>query len=323
MELLDRYLDELPEILASITDEIGGFDGESPIDSDGDAEISIAVATNAVSIVYYLWRQRKVLKKLGIESMPDRPWPAFKGTRSIANFVSTKALGWIRPLPDEVAVPLLNKVFWFLGAPAEDIIRLNGDLNNALTETSHDDCSDGAFLQRVVHRQNIAAEAFLFSTLSGQCEPWHSVLCNYVPGSPYTQASRCRHLVLDLQAACCIAIQGLAGLRVSDLCGLKCGCDPSTGLPTGVTMRLSVTGLNEEFVLSGETSKRRSSPREEPWLLGSRRVGDVELPVAVKAIQVVDRLMAPWRELVGTDQLLLSITCSVGLPKRHSIPTEN
>lgn len=309
-DVLDHYLLDLPERLAR-----SGGGGEGDAD---DAEVSMGAASDALKIIYFVWRQRRCLEEAGIAHMPTRPWPDAKGVNTLAKRISNQARGWIQPLPDEVAVPTLNKAMWFLDVPAKDILRLQGEIEAVRTDPPGQHHSGpGRSDDRRCKRLRCVAEGFEFSPGDTGLLPWHGRLsgCRSVSGKQAATMNRVKQLVKSLQTACTLVLQGFTGMRVSELCGLRAGVDAETGLPVDVEMRLSPSGLNEEFVLRGEVSKGQNSPRDMPWLLGSRRVGDTVLPPGVQAIQILDKLLQPYRALLGTNRLLVGIVARNGLPK--------
>jgi hypothetical protein len=309
-EVLDQLLADLPERLARVGG--GGQEGE-----EDETTVSRGAARNAIGIIYYIWRQREALRESGILPMPSQPWPEYGGADALAGKMTKDIEGWIQPLPDEVAAPVLNTATWFLGVPAQDILRLRKDCEAAFARgpgTHHSGPGTTDYSRRI--RQRRAAIEFEFSTVEGETDSWHeSLLGRTRTDGRAAPMMRVRQLVTCLQAACCLVLQGFTGMRVSELCGLRAGDDPKTGLPFGVGMRLSPTGLNEEFILRSELSKGKRSPREVPWLLGSRRVGETDLPLCVQALRILDQLLAPYRAMIGTDRLLVSITTRPGLPK--------
>lgn len=130
--------------------------------------------------------------------------------------------------------------------------------------------------------------------------------------------SRVRQLVKAVMSAAQIVIQGTVGFRISEVCGLKAGVNADTGLPSCVRVRDTLTGLAEVFVVTTELSKTEETPRAEEWTIGYRPKGSDHIPPAVRAILVVDRLLAPYRELVGTDDLFVNLVSRKGLPKTAS-----
>lgn len=126
---------------------------------------------------------------------------------------------------------------------------------------------------------------------------------------------RVLQLVKHIMSAAQIVIQGTVGLRISEVCGLKAGIDDETGLPFCVRVRDTVSGLAEVFVLTTDLSKTEETPRAEEWTIGYRPKGSNHIPPAVKAILIIDRLLAPYRALLGTDDLFVNLVARRGVPK--------
>ena len=126
---------------------------------------------------------------------------------------------------------------------------------------------------------------------------------------------RVRQLVQDIRSAAQIVIQATTGMRISEICGMKAGIDPQTGLPKSVTVRDSLSGLAEVFVIFTGLSKTEETQRNVEWTLGYRPKGSPYLPPAVQAIIVLDRLLAPYRAMLDSDELFVSFTTSSSLPK--------
>jgi hypothetical protein len=104
-----------------------------------------------------------------------------------------------------------------------------------------------------------------------------------------------------------LTIQGLSGIRINELLGIEAGFDEATGLPRGVRIEDSATGLYEVFIISTVLSKtEKGLPREMDWVLGMRQKGATDEPLPVRALRVLNRLQAPWRERANTTRLILS-----------------
>lgn len=311
---LDRYAlntfrQDLPQLLATSNDDVDG-------DSVG-AGIGRSVANYTVGIIYKLWQQRRALEDCGIEPMPERPWPEIRGAHTLALSVATEAAGWIQPLPDEIAVPLINRATWFLDAPADDAMRLQDALMDACDRRpgTHRIAPGNSTTTRA-RWQREACASFSFSCPKGEDSPWHPPLPLRKGGAgEHSALLQSLRLVKRVQTAAILTLQWSTGMRASELCGLRAGIDLKTGLPLSVQVQASSTGLNEEFLLVSELSKTEGAPRPVPWRLGMRPIGSKEIPIAVRALLILDRLLAPYRKLLETDRLLISISSSQGLPK--------
>lgn len=131
-----------------------------------------------------------------------------------------------------------------------------------------------------------------------------------------------RHLVRDLTHACALIIQSTTGMRISEVCGLPAGVDSETGLPICVRVEDSATGLNELFLVHTRLSKTESTPRSVDWVLGMRAKDredtDDTWPPAVQALVILNELLAPYRNLIDSDDLLVYFKNNIGLPKTSS-----
>jgi integrase len=304
--VLDDYIDDLPALIAS-----------RPSDADGDEDnsVTISAARVAITVVFRIWQQRKALAAAGVKPMQNKPWPHIDGANTLAKAIATEAIGWLKPLPDEIAVPILNKATLMLGIPAEDVLRLQEELSHAY-DTPIRRMPGGGTQHGAKFRQKKAAQLFEFSVDPETGEAWHPPLSeSRSENGQHRGLNRARALVTHIQAAAMLVLQAFVGLRVSELCGLKAGIDAVTGLPSCVEKRLSFTGLNEEFVLRGTLSKGEAVPQDVPWLLGMRPRGSQEIPIALKAILILQKLLEPYRELAGTNDLLVSLGSPNGLPK--------
>jgi integrase len=304
-----------PAVTKHYVDQLGGFIAAHR----NGGEVSIGVATRAVATLIRLWTQRLALARMGVESLARHPFDG-KGAHTVAAGVATKARGWIKPLPDEVAIPMLNKATWFLGTPAEDVHRLMDAIRDPLAGTmtiterigrgtvSH---KAGVGRQARLRRAQRFLETFEFSGPPPRNDhTWHEALDPAFERSSagkLTSMSQVKELWESVRDAAVVVVQAFSGMRASELLGIKAGIDEFTGLPNGVRLEQSVTGLYEWFVIHTVLSKAEEGlPREVDWVLGMRPAGSMEIPVAVRALCILNRLHEPWRAHARTDRLILS-----------------
>ena len=294
-EFVAAFIDDLPSIIA--------------VEVDDEEVIGEGAAYRPLKIIDLLWRQRQALEEAGISPMPERPWMDEKGANSIAKRIITEARGWIRPLPDEVAIPLVNKAAWFLGTPAEDVLDLREKIVEAYHRIGTHPNGPGQSQNARIRRINAALHDYEFSVIDGESGAWHAPLskCEVKKNSELGAILRVRQLVVAITGAACVTIQSSTGMRASEICALRAGVDPETGLPHGVRIVETSSGLNEAFVLRSELSKEEEVPRDVDWLLGMRPKGGDEIPLPVRAMLVLDRLYAHERKLAETDRLLITI----------------
>lgn len=296
---ISKFVEDLPALLAD--------------ESEEELRIGRGVIWMPLRLIELLWRQRAALLDAGYKPMPESPWDK-GGANGIVRQVATEAKGWIRPLPDEVAIPIINKAAWFLDKPAEDILRLREGIQRALTARSRKHL-DRRLITRpsAVDRQREFADSFNFQVVDEGGNRWHPPLTEFRVGTKFRSIARTRQLVAALTAAACIVIQSSTGMRASELCGLRSGICKRSGLPVGVRVVPSASGLNEVFVLSSPLTKRDGEPRDEEWLLGMRPADSSEIPLPVRAMMILERLLRYERELLGSKRLLVS-------NRRHGFP---
>lgn len=288
---------------------------------DEDAEIGIGYLRPRLQIWGHLWDQRDVMLRFGTDALPEKPFSG-RSARSLADDLATKAEGWIPPVPDEVALPVMREARRWVMERANDILALQNAYLDAYDKTAVL-CDD----RRAILAKD-ALEAFSFSIDRTTCRAWREGI---QPANRLTlhrgswRAAQLsshevfRTLVEDLCAACVIVIQSEAGPRINEICGLKARGPAKEALATNVEVRVSKTGLNEHFFLKGLLSKMQQGPREVEWLIGSRPRGSDDMPAPVRAAWVLERLFEPMRERAVDaslrDSLILQFTAPRGYPR--------
>lgn len=253
----------------------------------------------------HLWDQRPVMLRAGVQALPEQPFNG-RSPRAIADQLGTKAQGWLPPVPDEVALPVMQEAQRWVDERADDICRLQEEYLNA-----HDDAEGLHEDTRGQHAKQVLTR-FQFSNDPRTGKPWRGPVgvakrltlfnsewrtANLGPHEVF------RNLVEDLCAACVIMIQSEAGLRINEVCGLQASEQADRPLPANIVLRTSKTGLNEHFFLKGLLSKTLRVLQQVEWLIGSRPAVARVLPTPVRAVQVLDRLFAPLRKR-AVDQAL-------------------
>lgn len=225
----EEYIEDLPRYIAAVNRD--------------DEEISEAQVRRALHIIPFLWSERRLLHKWGVPSLTHDPFRD-QGIHHYGKTIATKLNGWIPPLPDEVAIPLFNKVAWWLGQPADDVVRLLEYVEDSLAgmevEVLTPMARSGVRKQKAGSGQrarNARASRFLaefrFSSLDDN-KPWHVALDEaFELGGTLPQA-QVKILFDAVRDACAICVQGMSGIRISELLGIEAGIDALTGLPKGV-----------------------------------------------------------------------------------------
>jgi hypothetical protein len=302
--IIEQYISDLPAFV-SAREHYEGADDEG---------IGVAVFDRALAPLMRLWDQRAHLKLFNVESISHHPFDG-KGAHSIALKLATKAQGWIMPLPDEVAIPLFNSATRWLGAPADDVIRLL----DVFEISGNDDRAQGKAKKDRLRAENKFLREFSFSPAAAEAQPWRKPLATKNSAAMVEM----REMYDSVRDAALVVVQGTSGMRVSELCGIEEGIDETTGLPRGVRLEASLTGLYEWFVIRTELSKtKEGTPLEVDWVLGMRPMGSADIPLAIRALTVLNKLSAPWRAAAKSTKLILSARAGMTLP-RPSTPLTN
>lgn len=313
---VEAYLEDLPRYIAERADE---------------DEVTSSQVGRALFIIPKLWSERRLLTKWGVPTLSQDPFRDYS-VHYYADALATKAQGWVPPLPDEVAIPIFNKVAWWLGQPAEDVIALLEFVEDPLAGTEIEVAvgrnkkgirKQTAGVGNAARRKRcyrFLAE-FEFSTLPGESQPWHAGFDgDYESEVQKSPLPRIRQLFDAVREACAISIQGMTGMRISELLGIEAGFDPVSGLPTGVRIELSASGLYDLFVIRTVLSKTESGlPREMDWVLGMRPKGSMDEPMTVRALRLLNRLHEPWQMHATTNRLMLSGRSGETLPVKTTM----
>jgi len=310
-------------------ESMSGSANDSPPAADGEG-LSPSQVYSRVIIWLQLWRQTGALRDAGIPTLPEPPFNG-KCAREIAREIATRAASLIPPLPDEVALSIMNAAHRMIGLPAEEVIRLH----EMYAEGVQVAVNNGQKWRNPQNDSGLrAVKGFQFSVLPGEREPWHAppdqaemddfwaVYRGHTP-SRVSGSQLLRSLICSIRDACSIVIQSETGLRVSELCGLEPGIHPESGLPTCVRIRRSYSGLNEILFVDGRLFKTAASSERVEWLVGSRPAGSNEIPPPVRALAVLTRLLAPWRDMAKDPEIAKTLFVQPagckGMPGESSI----
>lgn len=244
------------------------------LDIADDAELTLAQGILPVRFFQRVWEQAPVVK---IERASTVPFDG-QSVLQVVSRVTSNEFGKIRPLQDEVAIPILNKATFFVQHAVRDICELLDGHQNATPKK-------GASKAARVKARRKAAEDFKFSILPGASKPWHPRI-----DKQGEIAITVRRLVDSLKAACVIVIQATTGMRISEICGIPFGMDAESGLPICIDARPTNEGLFELYFLRSKLSKTEDTPREVEWVVGLRPTHSKELPLAVRALIILNRV---------------------------------
>jgi hypothetical protein len=254
------FLDDLPELLSE--------------DDAEDSSLTRAQIQTPVRMFQRIWEQAEILS---IERADEPPFNG-KSIEQITNELTSMKVGRIPPLPDEVAIPILNKATFFVDTVADDIIELLRRFQSARP-------GRGISIQAQVVARRQAVMGYEFSVPEGATEPWHSPI--YDNGDI---ALTVKNLVQALRTACIIVIQSTTGMRISEICGIPFGQNPESDLPKCLEKRSTDEGLFDLYLLRARLSKTEQTPRTVEWIIGLNPAMSKQLPLAVRAIFTLQRI---------------------------------
>jgi integrase len=251
---------------------------------DGDLEtVTVATMLQPLALAF---QQRAHMRAAGFKPMKDPPFG--EGTAwSTASDIVEHVDSFTPPLPDAVVIPIITRATELIHAPAEEIIRLQSVVTEALLEDQRSKTSQYRRLKKQLGARATAEHR----------NAWWTAM--RLPGciddeEPANQLMALRRATHDLIAACVLVIRFQTGIRHGEIFSWKPSLDEQ-GMPTCITISDSVSGVYELFFANGTLEKGVDTPVPARWLLAGRIKGDAAIPHAVRALQVLNRIYEPWR----------------------------
>lgn len=310
-EVCDAYIRDTVEELART------------VDQDASEKVSFNTLQRRLRLLQQFYAQGAVLAEIGLRGIPEHPLRR-RTASEVAREYAPRVIGWIPPIPDEVALPVMNVAWRLLGAPAEDVIALQAACLDAYENRKLGRGRGQGARSANMARARRVAKAFRFATVGGEKTPWREPITHTVVETVDQEASQheplqiVRNLIYDVRDAAVITLQSQVGLRVNELCGIDGAWNDQTKLPACVEVRASKTGLNDIFYLKGWLAKTRVAQEPVEWVMGLRPRGSNYIPPAVHAVMVLERLYRPWRERAGSDKLIVGFRQPRGTPREVS-----
>lgn len=272
-----------------------------------DGEFTSAFLYRKLHILEWIHIYSPVLRKRGFPTLGRAPFGS-QTASSISKKYATKRTGKTGPLPDALAIGLMNEAMRLIHRPAEDVITLHDAMIAAYERLQKQRSGIANLKKRQYEAMREVAIGYVFSTFDGEPTSWRDPIGGeYKANAPYKAiALEVRALIQRIVNAAIITIQSQTGIRVNELCGLRASRSLSRPIPDCIEIRQSSSGLNETFFLKGPLAKGLKAQRPVEWIAGMRPKGSSYLPPTVVAVKVLERLIAPWRQILGTDRLLVT-----------------
>lgn len=201
----------------------------------------------------------------------------FQGeTAGVAAGLTRQVKGWIPFIPDRLAVDIIAKALHWVEHEADGILDLRDAFEDAYV--IGEDRGFGRHYCQTLGRRAIDASAVISPG-----------------GRPIVSKYNLDMVVRHLHSACFVVIAGFVGMRVSEILSLKAGAIEQR--------KIGESNLQQAYLAARlyKTSGQRGG-REERWLAPA--------PV-VRAVEVLERVTAPVRELHGDKRLFIVSTSRV------------
>jgi len=286
-------------------------------------DIRHSVVWRNLNVVYQLYKQREAMEDAGFAWMTEAPFDGRNPFDMANREFGAKKTGHLQPIEDRVAIAIMDAAQRMLGHPAEDAIALTNRYLDAHARGgpgNHRGPGKSGDTRKKAAKH--AIETFTFRTDEATGKPWRAPMSGFALRETARFATTVgpvqalRRLILDVVHACAIVLQSHAAMRAGELVSLKAGKDKKTGLPGCVKVRPSRSGLTEMLYVEAVEAKVNGKAME--WIIGARPAGSAYVPPPLRAIQVLQDLLEPWRKLGKLDSLFVSLSHPNGLPKSAS-----
>lgn len=298
-DVTDSFLEDL---VSSILEEVS------------DDEVTEGKVGAPIWLIAQIWKQSEVLAE--VIPVPSIDPLRGKTANSLEIELSTKARGWIPPVPDAVSLPILTVALKYLSEDNETIVTLINSLMELEHQLNLQEAGESAF---VTKKNQLIKEGIdslpktyreRFDLFLPSCKAGENTVLNEFPRTHIL-----RHIVQDIAAACLIIIQSTTGIRSSELCYLSGEINQKSGLPKCISKRRSKSGLLDIYYIESILTKTVDSPERLEWVIGCALPNDDKnLPIAVTAIITLQKLFSPWREKSNRHDLWFEFRTQRGLP---------
>ena len=286
-------------------------------------EMTVASGHRQIILMRKIYDCRSAMERAGASFMTEPPFDNEPSANKVVQeSMGLRRLGRLKPIPDEVFIPVVSVAQRYLEGFAEDIISLQmlalDMVDDYAVVQKGESGTDYVSYSEPLHE---ALRTYSFKSDPGTLVPWGFPIAGQRPYTPLdgrdvelTPVQQLRRLIVSVLRAAAVLTQALTGMRAHELCSIRTEALGEDGLPTCIKREITEDGLFEVFYVAGETAKgRKESTR---WVVGARPVGDPFIPPVVQALSYAARISQPWRELAGIKNVFLTFSASRGLPRQ-------
>tara|TARA_R110000868_G_scaffold411785_1_gene710579 strand:- start:59134 stop:61023 length:1890 start_codon:yes stop_codon:yes gene_type:complete len=279
-------------------------------EKERDEDLTTASVTGYLKVLEFAFEQRTMLQARGVQGISFPPFGEASAW-SIADEIAPEIEVFTPPIPDALVIPIVSSAYKFVREVADDVL----SLEDLILDLGSKDV--GKKKRRPIslsHFRTLRPKLISEYAMENAAErPWLKELIKdnnqNVEGDAVTFAYR--KLMMDTVAAAIIVLRFSTGIRHGEVLTLAPGMQAS-GLPNCVTTEISVSGAYELYFIKGTVSKGWDHPEDARWLLAARVSGERRIPDAVRAIQVIETLLAPWRERSSDPDIHKQLLISFG-----------
>ncbi|SDE57357.1 site-specific integrase [Kordiimonas lacus] len=286
---IEAYVEALPNLLLADSAAVDEFDIVGQGDQDEETEVGFGWSSfyKRLNLLDIIYSHSEGFAQAGIKPMPETPFPNI-GVKTLASRLADKLPGAIPPLQDEIAIPLFNNTANLVVEAIPCVERLvQNERNNAPYE---------ALLSERASWKEFNCSQILDAMLKFEAERIR--VPNMPEGLSFLETLKhpkvrmhvTRALVRHYISACAILVQGLLGLRASELLSIRRGIDSKSNLPICVRTEVSNDGLFKVFLLDATLTKMAEGSEVATWTIGAVPVDSTELPIAIDAIICLNRV---------------------------------
>jgi hypothetical protein len=268
----------------------------------------------------YIWRARRHLEAAGVPvpvTDPLRGAAALKLAKQICDW----AVEALPAVPEEAFMRIVN-------AAADVVLVHSRDVFAAQEIWFAQTGGTGTKSTRAIGGRALAE--FRCRTADASKTPWPRHLRESTSGEACSAPLGLRRMISALRSACVIILLATTGLRIREIVAIPGGRSLDAALPDCLSAQVSSDGLLEVFSVTSRLTKQQIVPLETDWLVGSRPTGIGPLPLAARALEMLERLMAPWRTMahdIEAGSAMLVRLPNTGMPRAgrgvHRATTEN
>lgn len=297
-------LDDAEEEEAQDAEEVEVNGKEVATQEDDGA--SYSQVANRLGVFYYIHAQRSLLKRRGLPVFNPPPFMG-KSFGEVSSGLAKWVISRIPALPRAVSLPLLTEVLRWVDDVGPLVTQAHLSFQSALLE--------GRISPRAAVNE---LEAAGFSEERLALIPWRERLedGHNEWGDPVGSGShRMRLALLMYRDACVLALQYLAGLRISEVCSPMVLKHKVNGLPSCLYKRVSPDGMMDLYFLKGMLVKGRRNPKPNDWVIGCAPCGSDKVPALVRALNQLHDLFSPFIAEDEESPLFVHFSNGWGMPR--------